>query len=79
MAQLDRRDGFWDSAMAFKYGGNVLDSEELAATRLSGQDNGTLGSGRIGDAFDIPVEARIMGVKPQFGASDSVTVEFLRS
>lgn len=33
----------------------------------------------IGDAFDIPVEARIVGVKPQFGASDSVTVEFLKS
>jgi hypothetical protein len=79
LAQLNRRDGFWDSNIVSICAGSVLDSEELAALNLECQGESTSQSMRVKSAIQVPARARIMGIKPEFRKSELITIEFLKA
>ncbi|EXJ71404.1 uncharacterized protein A1O5_05211 [Cladophialophora psammophila CBS 110553] len=79
LSQLNRRDGFWDSTLAAMCAGALLYSEELDTTDLHAQRGKAQGLEKPGSAKQIPVGARMLGVRPQFGEGRLLTFEFVKA
>ncbi|KIW91190.1 uncharacterized protein Z519_08085 [Cladophialophora bantiana CBS 173.52] len=79
LSQLNRRDGFWDSTLAAMCAGALLYSEELDTTDLHDQRGKAQVLKKAGSTKQIPVGARMLGVRPQFGEGRLLTFEFVRA